>query len=275
MSSILNTSSLNELNPERISYWKPIIKAWKNSGQSRFKFCELQGINFERFVYWRSKLPKGELDVKLDYFRPALILADQIRKDNLDEFKNYLQKYQPDAIDLSAMSFPRKAMFSVIDSIKMNCSNVSMLNISNNPLNQAGPAILRRLKHLPKLTALRVYSTGLRDADADAIANIFTDGFVRLVILNISSNPLAEGASTVLHGLKHLPKLEELRALRIGLCATDVADTVAAFTDGYATLSKLNISDNPINKAAPAVLSALKKLPMLEELHTYRIGFRQ
>lgn len=46
------TTSKNRMTEER---WFALFNEWQLSGESQEKFCNLKGINYHTFVYWRTK----------------------------------------------------------------------------------------------------------------------------------------------------------------------------------------------------------------------------
>ena len=75
---------------EKREYWKKHIDAWQHSGQSQTKYCHSQKIKKSTFGYWRTRLSREEIFVKVpieleSHSALEIIIKDsikvQIRKD--------------------------------------------------------------------------------------------------------------------------------------------------------------------------------------------------
>ena len=44
------------------AHWRPLVDAWRNSGQSQGAFCREQDLSYEQFVYWRRKFEQHPSD---------------------------------------------------------------------------------------------------------------------------------------------------------------------------------------------------------------------
>jgi hypothetical protein len=42
--------------------WRPLIEAWRRSGQTQKAFCQANDLSYDRFVYWRRKFAHGDAD---------------------------------------------------------------------------------------------------------------------------------------------------------------------------------------------------------------------
>ena len=45
---------------EQETYWKTMSEEWSSSGEPQKQFCKRKGINYNRFVYWRSYFLKAQ-----------------------------------------------------------------------------------------------------------------------------------------------------------------------------------------------------------------------
>jgi transposase-like protein len=46
-------------DPGRQSYWKEVVRRWKEGGQSVREFCRVEGLRETAFYFWRRKLKRG------------------------------------------------------------------------------------------------------------------------------------------------------------------------------------------------------------------------
>ena len=72
----------NNLSPEKIEAYKMHSEKWQQSGVSQLSYCQTQGINYNTFLYVRSKFSKPPISTS-PKFIPVKSLAPITTGDNI------------------------------------------------------------------------------------------------------------------------------------------------------------------------------------------------
>ena len=145
-----------------------------------------------------------------------------------------------------------------------NVTQLSELDLSNNPLGLGVSELAQRLHNVPHLEKLHLDDTQIGEEEVTALA----PGLKNVTKLNellLSNNPLGYGVSELakhLHNVPHLEKLhlngtqmgeEEVTALALGL-------------KNVTQLSELHLSNNPLGHGVGELAKHLHNVPHLEWL---------
>ena len=146
-----------------------------------------------------------------------------------------------------------------------NVTQLSALDLSNNPLGHGVSELAKHLHSVPHLEELCLSYTQMGEEEVTALA-LSLKNVTQLKRLFLSSNPLGHGVSEL---AKHLHSVPHLKAL-------DLADTqigeekvtaLALIFKNVTQLGALDLSNNPLGHGVCELAKHLHNAPHLETLH--------
>ena len=140
-----------------------------------------------------------------------------------------------------------------------NVTQLSALDLSNNPLGQGISELAKHLHSVPHLIGLYLNDTQMGEEEVTALA-LSLKNVTQLSVLNLSKNPLGHGVSELAKHLHSVPHLKELRLYDTQMGEEEV--TALAHVLVYVPeLSDLSLSNNPLGRGVTELIKCLRSSP--------------
>ena len=138
-----------------------------------------------------------------------------------------------------------------------NVTQLSVLNVSENPLGNAVSELAKHLHSVPHLDRLYLNATQMGEEEVTALAHSLKN-VTQLSILHLSKNPLGHGVSEI---AKHLPSVPHLHNLN--LADTEMGEeevTALAHVLVYVPeLETLCLDKNPLGRGVTELIKCLRR----------------
>ena len=146
-----------------------------------------------------------------------------------------------------------------------NVTQLSALDLSNNPLGHGVSELAKHLHSVPHLEELCLNNTQMGEEEVTALA-LSLKNVTQLSALDLSNNPLGHGVSEL---AKHLHSVPHLKALY--LADTQIGEekvtALALIFKNVTQLSALDLSYNPLGHGVSELAKHLHNAPHLKQLH--------
>ena len=140
-----------------------------------------------------------------------------------------------------------------------NVTQLSALDLSNNPLGQGISELAKHLHSVPHLIGLYLNDTQMGEEEVTALA-LSLKNVTQLSVLNLSKNPLGHGVSELAKHLHSVPHLKELHLNDTQMGEEEV--TALAHVLVYVPeLSDLSLSNNPLGRGVTELIKCLRSSP--------------
>ena len=145
-----------------------------------------------------------------------------------------------------------------------NVSQLSKLDLSNNPLGHGVSELAKHLHSVPHLEILYLNGTQMDEDEVTALAHSLQN-VTQLSKLDLSNNPLGHGVSELAKHLHSVPHLEILY-LNGTQMDEDEVTALAHSLQNVTQLSKLDLSNNPLGHGVSELAKHLHNAPHLNQL---------
>ena len=127
--------------------------------------------------------------------------------------------------------------------------------------------LLNNLHRVPRLSTLVLSAVGMGNQECQLLATAlkYVD---KLLVMNLSRNPLGHGVSELAKHLHSVPHLEKLRLNDTQMGEEEVTD-LAHSLQNVTQVSELDLSNNPLAHGISELAKHLHNVPHLKELHLY------
>ena len=148
-----------------------------------------------------------------------------------------------------------------------NVTQLSKLNLSNNPLGHGISELAKHLHSVPHLKELYLNDTQMAEEEVIALAHSLKN-VTQLSKLHLSNNPLGHGISELAKHLHNVPHLKEFYLIDTQMGEEEVT-VLAHSLKNMTQLSKLSLSYNPLGHGISEFAKHLHSVPQLKKLHLY------
>ena len=148
-----------------------------------------------------------------------------------------------------------------------NVTQLSKLDLSNNPLGHGVSELAKHLHSVPHLEKLRLNDTQMGEEEVTALAHSLKN-VTQLSKLHLSNNPLGHGISELAKHLHNVPHLKEFYVIDTQMGEEEVT-VLAHSLKNMTQLSKLSLSYNPLGHGISEFARHLHSVPQLKKLHLY------
>ena len=146
-----------------------------------------------------------------------------------------------------------------------NVTQLSALNLSNNPLGHGVSELAKHLHSVPHLEGLCLNNTQMGEEEVTALAHSLKN-VTQLNKLLLSNNPLGHGVSELAKHLHSVPHLKELYLADTQIGEEKVTALALIFKN-VTQLSVLDLSNNPLGHGVTELAKHLHNAPHLKQLH--------
>ena len=146
-----------------------------------------------------------------------------------------------------------------------NVSQLSKLDLSNNPLGHGVSELAKHLHSVPHLEELHLDDTQMGEEEVTALAHSLKN-VTQLSILDLSKNPLGHGVSELAKHLHSVPHLKNLYLADTQMGEEEVT-ALAHSLKNVTQLSKLDLSKNPLGHGVSELAKHLHSVPHLKNLY--------
>ena len=148
-----------------------------------------------------------------------------------------------------------------------NVTQLSKLDLSNNPLGHGISELAKHLHSVPHLKELYLNDTQMGEEEVTCLAHSLKN-VTQLSKLHLSNNPLGHGISELAKHLHNLPHLKEFYVIDTQMGEEEVT-VLAHSLKNMTQLSKLSLSYNPLGHGISEFARHLHSVPQLKKLHLY------
>ena len=148
-----------------------------------------------------------------------------------------------------------------------NVTQLSKLDLSNNPLGHGISELAKHLHSVPHLKELYLNDTQMGEEEVTALAHSLKN-VTQLSKLHLSNNPLGHGISELAKHLHNVPHLKEFYVIDTQMGEEEVT-VLAHSLKNMTHLSKLSLSYNPLGHGISEFARHLHSVPQLKKLHLY------
>ena len=145
-----------------------------------------------------------------------------------------------------------------------NVTQLSALDLSNNPLGHGVSELAKHLHSVPHLEELCLNNTQMGEEEVTALA-LSLKNVTQLNKLLLSNNPLGHGVSELAKHLHSVPHLKVLYLADTQIGEEEVTALALIFKN-VTQLSELDLSNNPLGHGVSELAKHLHSVPHLEEL---------
>ena len=146
-----------------------------------------------------------------------------------------------------------------------NVTQLSALDLSNNPLGHGVSELAKHLHSVPHLEELFLNNTQMGEEEVTALA-LSLKNVTQLNKLLLSNNPLGHGVSELAKHLHSVPHLKELYLADTQIGEEKVTALALIFKN-VTQLSALDLSNNPLGHGVSELAKHLHNVPHLKELY--------
>ena len=146
-----------------------------------------------------------------------------------------------------------------------NVTQLSELDLSNNPLGHGVSELAKHLHSVPHLEDLHLDDTQMGEEEVTALA-LSLKNVTQLSALDLSNNPLGHGVSELAKHLHSVPHLEDLHLDDTQMGEEEVT-ALALSLKNVTQLNKLHLSNNPLGHGVSELAKHLHSVPHLEKLY--------
>ena len=146
-----------------------------------------------------------------------------------------------------------------------NVTQLSELELSNNPLGHGISELAKRLHSVPHLNQLTLNDTQMGEEEVTALAHSLKN-VTQLSLLVLSENPLGDGVNELAKHLHSVPHLERL-FLNDTQMGEEEVTALAHSLKNVTQLSELHLSNNPLGQGISEFTKHLHNVPHLKKLH--------
>ena len=167
-------------------------------------------------------------------------------------------------LDLNDSRMGEEEVTALAHSLK-NVTQLSKLELSNNPLGQGISELAKHLHNVPHLKELNLNDTQMGEEEVTALAHSLKN-VAQLSELELSNNSLGHGVSELakhLHNVPHLKKLN-LNDTQMG---EEEFTALAHSLKNVTQLSELELSNNPLGRGISELAKHLHSVPHLKGLY--------
>ena len=148
-----------------------------------------------------------------------------------------------------------------------NVTQLSKLDLSNNPLGHGISELAKHLHSVPHLKELYLNDTQMGEEEVTCLAHSLKN-VTQLSKLHLSNNPLGHGISELAKHLHNVPHLKEFYVIDTQMGEEEVT-VLAHSLKNMTQLSKLSLSYNPLGHGISEFARHLHSVPQLKKLHLY------
>ena len=145
-----------------------------------------------------------------------------------------------------------------------NVTQLSKLDLSNNPLGHGVSELAKHLHSVPHLEELHLDDTQMGEEEVTALAHSLKN-VTQLSALDLSNNPVGHGISEIAKHLHSVPHLEELHLDDTQMGEEEVT-ALAHSLKNVTQLSELELSKNPLGHGISELAKHLHSVPHLNQL---------
>ena len=167
-------------------------------------------------------------------------------------------------LDLNATQMGEEEVTALALSLK-NVTQLSVLDLSNNPLGHGVSELAKHLHSVPHLELLCLNNTQMGEEEVTALA-LSLKNVTQLNKLLLSNNPLGHGVSELAKHLHSVPHLKELYLADTQIGEEKVTALALIFKN-VTQLSALDLSNNPLGHGVSELAKHLHNVPHLKQLH--------
>ena len=167
-------------------------------------------------------------------------------------------------LDLADTQMGEEEVTALAHSLK-NVTQLSVLNLSNNPLGDGVSELAKHLHSVPHLEWLSLNDTQMGEEEVTALAHSLKN-WTQLSTLHLSKNPLGHGVSELAKHLHSVPHLENLDLADTQMGEEEVT-ALAHSLKNVTQLGNLNLSLNPLSHGISVLAKHLHSVPQLTSLH--------
>ena len=146
-----------------------------------------------------------------------------------------------------------------------NVTQLSLLDLSKNPLGDGVSELAKHLHSVPHLEWLYLNDTQMGEEEVTALAHSLKN-VTQLSLLDLSKNPLGDGVSELAKHLHSVPHLEWLYLNDTQMGEEEVT-ALAHSLKNVTQLSLLDLSKNPLGDGVSELAKHLHSVPHLESLY--------
>ena len=146
-----------------------------------------------------------------------------------------------------------------------NVTQLSELDLSNNPLGHGVSELAKHLHSVPHLEKLNLNDTQIGEEEVTALA-LSLKNVTQLSALDLSNNPLGHGISVLAKHLHSVPHMEKLHLNDTRISEEEVT-ALALSLKNVTHLSELSLSNNPLGHGISELARRLHNVPRLKKLH--------
>ena len=150
-----------------------------------------------------------------------------------------------------------------------NVTQLSVLNVSENPLGNAVSELAKHLHSVPHLHWLYLNDTQMGEEEVTALAHSLKN-VTQLSNLNLSLNPLSHGISELAKHLHSVPHLVSLNLSETKMGEEEVT-ALAHVLVHVPELMSLSLDKNPLDRGVTELIKCLKSSPRLLYLSLKRV----
>ena len=146
-----------------------------------------------------------------------------------------------------------------------NVTQLSTLDLSNNPLGDGVSELAKHLHSVPHLERLYLNATQMGEEEVTALVHSLKN-VTYLRVLDLSNNPLGDGVSELTKHLHSVPHLDWLYLNDTQMGEEEVT-ALAHSLKNVTQLSELHLSNNPLGHGISEFTKHLHNVPHLKKLH--------
>ena len=150
-----------------------------------------------------------------------------------------------------------------------NVTQLSELDLSNNPLGHGGSELAKHLHSVPHLEKLHLNNTQMDEEEVTALAHSLQN-VTQLSALNLSNNPLGHGVSELAKHLHNVPHLEELRLNDTQMGEEEVTALARALVY-LPELNSLRLAKNLLGRGVTELIKRLRSNPQRFKLDLSKV----
>ena len=189
----------------------------------------------------------------------ALDLSKNPLGDGVSELAKHLHSVPHlERLYLNATQMGEEEVTALAHSLK-NVTQLSVLNLSNNPLGHGVSELAKYLHSVPHLDWLYLNDTQMGEEEVTALAHSLKN-VTQLSELHLSNNPLGHGKSELAKHLHNVPHLKELSLNDTQMGEEEVTALVRALVY-LPELNSLRLAKNPLGRGVTELIKCLKSSP--------------
>ena len=171
-------------------------------------------------------------------------------------------------LDLRATQMGEEEVTALACSLKY-VTQLSILDLSNNPLGHGTSELAKQLHNVPHLEELHLDDTQMGEEEITVLTHSLKN-VTQLSILDLSNNPLGHGISELAKQLHNVPHLKKLHLDDTQMGVQELT-ALAHILVNVPELELLSLGNNPLGRGVTELIKCLRSSPQLSDLRLKKV----